>query len=300
MRPSRFSVEAMLDAPDTTESRPGLRLRIVGICVVGPVRPARAPAVGAPGAPGAGRRPGGGGQPDPHRPHRPRPGGSSSTATAIRWSATWSPSRSPCPGWPPTQDPAVIGNLAALVGETPAQVQAALDNQQYSLYKPVPIMNGRPAGRHPLHQGAPDRVPRRVLGADDPAHLPPGASCPDPPRATTRRPRYSATWAPSTPPSSKSRASQGYQAGDAFGQSGLEYQYETELHGTPGQPGARGGPPGPGGGRAQDDARPSPGDNIVTNLDTNLQQVADNALGHPDPATCATPTTRQCNNNAGC
>ena len=33
----------------------------------------------------------------------------------------------------------------------------------------------------------------------------------------------------------KSRASQGYQAGDAFGQSGLEYQYETAAAGTPGR-----------------------------------------------------------------
>ena len=34
MRQSRFSVEAMLDAPDTTAARPGLRLRIAGLAVV--------------------------------------------------------------------------------------------------------------------------------------------------------------------------------------------------------------------------------------------------------------------------
>ena len=34
MRQSRISVEAMLDAPDTTAARPGLRLRIAGLAVV--------------------------------------------------------------------------------------------------------------------------------------------------------------------------------------------------------------------------------------------------------------------------
>ena len=42
----------------------------------------------------------------------------------------------------------------------------------------------------------------------------------------------------------KSRATQGYQAGDAYGQSGLEYQYESELRGTPGPRTWRSTPPG--------------------------------------------------------
>ena len=32
---NRFSVEAMLDAPDTTTSRPGLRIRVIALVVVG-------------------------------------------------------------------------------------------------------------------------------------------------------------------------------------------------------------------------------------------------------------------------
>ena len=35
MRQSRFSVEAMLDAPDSSESRPGVRLRIIALVVAG-------------------------------------------------------------------------------------------------------------------------------------------------------------------------------------------------------------------------------------------------------------------------
>ena len=75
----------------------------------------------------------------------------------------------------------------------------------------------------------------------------------------------------------KSRASQGYQAGDAFGQAGLEYQYETQLHGTAGRQELEVDPHGDVAGVLK--TTPSePGDNIVTNIDTNLQQVADSAL----------------------
>ena len=95
-----------------------------------------------------------------------------------------------------------------------------------------------------------------------------------------------------------SRASQGYQAGDAFGQSGLEYQYETELRGVPGSQQLEVDPQGVVAGVLKS-TKSIPGDDIVTNLDTNLQQVADNALATQiqslrntfDPA---------CNGNTGC
>ena len=41
-----------------------------------------------------------------------------------------------------TQHPAIIGMVAALVGETPAQVKAALNNKQYSPYEPIPVAVG--------------------------------------------------------------------------------------------------------------------------------------------------------------
>jgi penicillin-binding protein 2 len=96
----------------------------------------------------------------------------------------------------------------------------------------------------------------------------------------------------------QSRAAQGYLAGDAFGQAGLEYQYETELHGIPGQQQLEVDPHGQVAGILKS-TPPTPGDDIVTNIDTNLQQVADNALATQvqnlrktyDPA---------CNNKAGC
>ena len=176
------------------------------------------------------------------------------------------------------QDPAVIGRLAALVGKTPAQIQAAIADQQYSLYKPVPILNDAPTAdilyikEHQAEFPGVSAPCRRTA-----AHLPPGrAAGPGPgrlpgrPGARLRRDdQHRRTQVPGGP---------GVPGRDAFGQSGLEYQYETALRGTPGQPGVRGRPAGPGGRGAQIDRRHSPGDNIVTNIDTNLQQVADNAL----------------------
>jgi hypothetical protein len=37
------------------------------------------------------------------------------------------------------QNPGIIGQVAALVGETPKQVQASVNNVQYSPYEPVPV-----------------------------------------------------------------------------------------------------------------------------------------------------------------
>ena len=39
-----------------------------------------------------------------------------------------------------TQHPAVVGRLAALIGETTAQVKASIDDKRNSIYKPVPIL----------------------------------------------------------------------------------------------------------------------------------------------------------------
>ena len=40
------------------------------------------------------------------------------------------------------QNPGIVGMVAALVGQTPAQVQASINNNQYSPYEPVPVAVG--------------------------------------------------------------------------------------------------------------------------------------------------------------
>ncbi|MGO9854461.1 MAG: hypothetical protein ACLPYY_05420, partial [Acidimicrobiales bacterium] len=40
------------------------------------------------------------------------------------------------------QNPSIVGMVAALVGQTPKQVQASINNNQYSPYEPVPVAVG--------------------------------------------------------------------------------------------------------------------------------------------------------------
>jgi penicillin-binding protein 2 len=296
MRQSRFSVESFLDAPDTTESRPGLRLRIVGIAVVGlfAVLGLRLWALQVLQAPAAAQ---------------------AVVANQIR-SVPVTPTRGLIldrNGYPladnvvteeitlsrvaAQHDPAVIGRLAAVVGETPAQVQAAINNQQFSLYKPVPILTNAPLSAVLYIKEHQAEFPG-VSSQQTTERNYPQTQLPGPAQGTYPAAQVLGYVGTINNTELKSRASQGYLAGDAFGQAGLEYQYETALHGVPGTQQLEVDPKGQVAGVLK--SSPStPGVNIVTNLDTNLQQVADNSLATQVESLRKT-YDKACNNNAGC
>ncbi|HEX7459418.1 MAG TPA: hypothetical protein VF279_02230, partial [Acidimicrobiales bacterium] len=275
MRASRFSMEAMLDAPDTTEARPGLRLRIVAIAMVGlfAVLGLRLWALQVLQAPAAAQ---------------------AVVANQIR-SVPVIPTRglildrngNPLVSNKVTEqitlsrvaaqhDPAVIGRLAALVGETPATVQAALANTQFSLYKPVPIMNDAPLADIVYIKEHQAEFPG-VSSTQTTQRTYPQIQLPGPAQGSYPAAQVLGYVGTINSAELQSRSAQGYQAGDAFGQSGLEYQYETALHGTPGHQLLEVDPKGQVAGVLKS-VPPQPGANLVTNIDTNLQQVADNAL----------------------
>jgi len=275
MRASRFSMGAMLDAPDTTEARPGLRLRIVAIAMVGLFAllglrlwalqvlqaPAAAQAVVA----------------DQIRsvPVIPTRGlildrnGNPLVSNKVTEQITLSRVAA-------QHDPAVIGRLAALVGETPAAVDAALANTQFSLYKPVPILNDAPLADIVYIKEHQAEFPG-VSSTQTTQRTYPQIQLPGPAQASYPAAQVLGYVGTINSAELQSRAAQGYQAGDAFGQSGLEYQYETALHGTPGHQLLEVDPKGQVAGVLKS-VPPQPGANLVTNIDTNLQQVADNAL----------------------
>jgi len=268
-------MEAMLDAPDSSEARPGLRLRIVGIAMVGlfAVLGLRLWALQVLQAPAAAQ---------------------AVVANQIR-SVPITPTRglildrngNPLVGnkyieqitlsrLAAQRTPAVIGRLAALVGKTPAQVKAAVANQRYSLYKPVPILDNAPLADIVYIKEHQAEFPG-VTSVQTTQRTYPQTQLPGP--AQNSYPAAQVVGYVGTISSSelKSRATEGYLAGDAFGQGGLELQYETVLHGTPGIQKLAVDPKGQVAGVLK--STPSqPGANIVTNIDTNLQQVADNAL----------------------
>ncbi len=296
LRQSRFSVESFLEAPDTTEARPGLRLRVVGIAVVGLFgvlglrlwalqvlqAPAAAQAVVA----------------NQIRvvPVTPTRGlildrnGNPLVDNVVTEEITLSRVVA-------QQDPTVVGRLAAVVGQTPAQVQAALDNQQFSLYKPVPILSDAPLSDVVYIKEHQSEFPG-VATVQTTERNYPQTELPGPAQGTYPAAQVLGYVGTINTAELQSRKSQGYLAGDAFGQSGLEYQYESELHGVPGSQQLEVDPQGQVAGVLKS-TPPTPGDDIVTNLDTNLQQVADNALA-TQIASLRRTYDPQCNDNSGC
>ncbi len=195
------------------------------------------------------------------------------------------------------QDPAVIGRLAALLGETVAQVNATIADPRFSLYKPVPVMTGAPLSDILYIKEHQAEFPG-VASVTTTQRAYPQEELPGPAQGGYPASQVLGYVGTINPAELKSRASQGYQAGDAFGQSGLEYQYEPYLRGVPGQQQLEVNPEGQVVGTLKTTPA-TPGDNLVTNIDTNLQQVADSALAtqvlnlrqHVDPL---------CNNDSGC
>jgi penicillin-binding protein 2 len=166
------------------------------------------------------------------------------------------------------QDPGMVARLAPLLGMTVKQLDAAINNLQYSPYAPVPVL--------------PDASPEEILYVQENQALFPGV------QATSMTVRtYS--------PMGKAAANivgyvgqisstelaklknDGYQAGDQIGLSGVEAAYESYLRGTPGVQ------------KVQVDSRgqilgilstspPVPGDNIKLSIDGHIQMVASQAI----------------------
>jgi penicillin-binding protein 2 len=293
---SKFSVEAMLDTPDTSTSRPGLRLRITGL-IVGLLfallglrlwtlqvlqAPAAAQAVSANQIRTVAIEPTRGLILD--RYGNPLANNQVIEQITLARSAA-------------LQYPAVVGRVAALIGETSAQVQATLADNRYSQYKPVPVLTNAPLSDILYikeHQADfPGVSSVQTTERNYPQVELPGPGSVGYPASQTLG--YVGTI---NDAELQARASQGYQAGDDFGQSGLEYQYEQELRGTPGQQELEVDSQG----RVAGTLKTTPavtGDNVVTNIDTRLQQVADSALANQITALRKTRDPL-CNNNAGC
>ena len=285
-----------MDAPDTTAARPALRLRITGLIVVGLFAllglrlwtlevlqaPAAAQAVAANQIRAV-----------PVEPNRglildryANPLVTNQVIEQITLSRLAA-----------VQHPSVVGRLAALIGETTAQVDAAIADPRFSLYRPVPVMTNAPLADILYIKEHQSDFPG-VTSVATTQRSYPQVELPGPAQMGYPASQILGYVGTINSAELKSRAAQGYQAGDPFGQSGLEYQYESELRGVPGQQQLEVNPSGEVVGSLK--TTPAvPGDNLVTNIDTNLQQVADNALAtqmvtlrqHVDP---------QCNNNSGC
>jgi len=163
--------------------------------------------------------------------------------------------------------PAVVGQLAALLGIPSAQIQADLANVQYSLYKPVPILESAPLSD--------------VLYIGEHASMFPGVSTV---ADTNRTYPLSQTGVQMlgyvgqiSSEQLQAHSSQGYQLGDLYGQSGLENKYQGVLRGRPGvdkvEVDAHGQVVG-----SLGETPPTAGDDVITNIDSGLEQTLQQAL----------------------
>ena len=286
----------MLDTPDSTSSRPGLRLRIIGLVVFGLFivlglrlwtlqilqAPAAVSAVTANQIRAVSVVPPRGLILD--RYGNPLVNNASTTEiTLTRNSAA--------------QHNGVIGRLAALIGETPAQVNASISNTKYSLYEPIPILANAPISDVLYIKEHSTEFPGVATDQISERHYP-QLEYPGPAQDGYPASQVLGYVGMINGTELKSRSAQGYQPGDPFGQSGLEYQYESVLHGTPGQQQLEVDSTGHVVGTLKS-VPAIPGDNVVTNIDTPLQQVADNALA-TQIGTLRNTFDPACNNNTGC
>jgi penicillin-binding protein 2 len=166
------------------------------------------------------------------------------------------------------QDPSIVGKVAALVGQTPKEVDQSVNNDRYSPYEPVPVASNVPEAT--------------VLNLETNQADYPGVSVETVTQRTYPQGGAIATQVLGyvTDISStflKDNPNAGYTQGSQVGQTGIEQQYESSLRGVNGRQALSVNAAGQVVGTISKSA-PELGDTVVLNIDTGLQQEAQAAL----------------------
>ena len=167
-----------------------------------------------------------------------------------------------------SQHPAVVGQVAALTNQTPAQVQAILNNVKYDPYQPAPIQTNASAATIQFLQEHPEQFPGVSVQETTSRTYPQGGT------SGTHVLGYVGAISPTQLTENKGK---GYSQASAYGQSGIEQFYQSPLRGTNGsqtiEVNAQGQVAG-----VVSQTNPIPGDTVVLNLDLGLQQTLQTAL----------------------
>ena len=164
-----------------------------------------------------------------------------------------------------TQNPSVIGKVAALVGETPAAVQTAVNNNRYGPYDPIPIATGVSAATVQYLQVHQSEYPGVSVQTVTQRTYPQGG---------TTAPHVLGYIGDITSTFLNAHPNSGYQQGSQVGQSGIEAQYEAYLRGVNGRQALEVNASGEVVGTLSNTA-PQTGDTVVLNIDTGLQQAVE-------------------------
>jgi penicillin-binding protein 2 len=167
-----------------------------------------------------------------------------------------------------TQNPAIVGMVAALVGQTPKQVQASIDNDQYSPYEPVPVAVGVSQDTVQFLQTHQSEYPGVSVQTV--------AQRTYPQQGTTATHVLGYVGAISSSYLA-SHPNDGYTQGSQIGVSGIEAQYEPYLKGVAGRQALSVDATGTVVGTLSTTA-PQIGDTVVLNVDAGLEQAVQNDL----------------------
>ena len=166
------------------------------------------------------------------------------------------------------QNPGIIGMVAALVGQTPKQVQASVNNVQYSPYEPVPVAVGVSAATVQFLQTHQAEYPGVSVETVAQRSYPQGGT------TATHILGYVGDIQPAY---LAAHPNDGYTQGSQVGVSGIEAQYEPYLRGVAGRQALSVDSKGTVVGTLSTTA-PQIGDTVVLNIDAGLQQAVENDL----------------------
>ncbi len=173
-----------------------------------------------------------------------------------------------------TQHPESIGQVAALVGETPKQVKTDIANPQYSPYEPVPVLDNAPAATVQYLEAHQDQYPGVSVQSVTVRSYPQGGTT-----ANQVLGYVSPITGQELAYLQKVDPSAGYTESSQIGQTGLESEYESYLKGTDGKQYLEVNSQGNVVGTLKT-VEPTQGDTLVTNLDLGLQQDVEQALAN--------------------
>ncbi len=165
-------------------------------------------------------------------------------------------------------NPAIVGMVAALVGQTPKQVQASINNNQYSPYEPVPVAVGVSEDTVQFLQTHQSEYPGVTVQTVAQRTYPQGGT------TATHVLGYVGDITSSY---LAAHPNAGYTQGSQIGVSGIEGQYEAYLKGVPGRQALSVDAGGTVVGTLSTTA-PQIGDTVVLNIDDGLQQEVQNDL----------------------
>ncbi len=124
------------------------------------------------------------------------------------------------------QNPSIVGMVAALVGQTPQQVNASINNNQYSPYEPVPVAVGVSTDTVQFLQTHQSQYPGVSVETVAQRTYPQGGT------VGTQILGYTGDISPTY---LASHPGAGYTQGSQIGVSGIEAQYEPYLRGVAGR-----------------------------------------------------------------